>query len=193
MENITIENSDFSQLLPSFMKNDITDMVLAEMVNYVMERIYPRIIKLSIWNQTEHMDEGELDELADYLAISWYWHGAIITQKRQIIKDARKVHRHLGTVWALQYVLKIYIGNVKIVEWPSYNGDYGHFKIEADGLEAINKNIEEFVKIINLLKRTSATLDLISGDLDRVAVNFITGATASIQMIEINNLNEGGA
>ena len=104
MENITIKDADFAKILPEFMKNDITDMALAEMVNFVMEKIYPRIIKLSIWNQLENMDETELDQLADYLSISWYWYGATIEQKRKIIKDDRKVHRHLGTVWALQYV-----------------------------------------------------------------------------------------
>ena len=159
MENITIKDADFAKILPEFMKNDITDMALAEMVNFVMEKIYPRIIKLSIWNQLENMDETELDQLADYLAISWYWYGATIGQKRQIIKDARKVHRHLGTVWALQYVLTIYFGEAKIIEWPDYGGDYGHFKIETYNQEAINEKAEEFLKIVNLLKRTSATLD----------------------------------
>ncbi|MGN9019898.1 phage tail protein [Lachnospiraceae bacterium HCP1S3_A10] len=159
MENITINDADFAKILPEFMKNDITDMALAEMVNFVMEKIYPRIIKLSIWNQLENMDETELDQLADYLAISWYWYGATIEQKRQIIKDARKVHRHLGTVWALQYVLTIYFGEAKIIEWPDYGGDYGHFKIETYNQDAINEKAEEFLKIVNLIKRTSATLD----------------------------------
>lgn len=159
MKNITIKDADFAKILPEFMKNDITDMALAEMVNFAMKKIYPRIIKLSIWNQLENMDETELDQLADYLSVSWYWYGATIGQKRQIIKDARKVHRHLGTVWALQYVLTIYFSEAKIIEWPDYGGDYGHFKIETYNQEAINEKAEEFLKIVNLLKRTSATLD----------------------------------
>lgn len=159
MKNITIKDADFAKILPEFMKNDITDMALAEMVNFAMKKIYPRIIKLSIWNQLENMDETELDQLAGYLSVSWYWYGATIGQKRQLIKDARKVHRHLGTVWALQYVLTIYFGEAKIIEWPDYGGDYGHFKTETYNQEAINEKAEEFLKIVNLLKRTSATLD----------------------------------
>lgn len=167
---ITIENLDFKQLLPSFMGTDVTDMVLAETVNYVIKQIYPQILKLRIWNQLEQMDEGELDNLADYLSISWYWHKATIKQKRMIIKDARKVHRHIGTVWALQYVLNIYFGEAKIIEWPDYGGAYGHFKIETYNQDAINKKAEEFLKIVNIVKRTSATLDEIvvyaSGEMD---------------------------
>lgn len=190
MENITIKDADFAQLLPTFMKNDITNIALSEVVNYAMKRIYPRITKLSIWNQLEQMDESELDQLADYLAISWYWYGATIEQKRQIIKDARKVHRHLGTVWALQYVLTIYFGEAKIMEWPDYGGAYGHFKIESNGLGTLTKTTQNFLDIVCLLKRMSATLDGIMGHLESDLTNRIISTVTSCLMIETSNYTQ---
>lgn len=159
MDNITLENLDFKKLLPEFMKKDITDMVLAEMVNNMMKMAVPDIEKLRIWDKIDELSEKQLDDLADYLNIGWYLYDASVDKKRLIIKSARKVHRHLGTVGAMEYVLSIYFEEAKVINWSKYGGKVRHYKIETYNQDIKTLKEEDFLRIIKKVGRVAAVLD----------------------------------
>lgn len=161
MENICVEDIRVKEILPTFMKNDSSNITLAEVLDEMNYQVMRRARMLSIWNKIDEMEEAELDELANYLDIKWYWYKSDIKKKRQIIKDSKKVHKKLGTVWAIEYVMSIYFDDAAVVEWYEYGGESKHFKIKTYNQEAIGEKAEEFMKILNVITRVGTVLDQI--------------------------------
>lgn len=160
MNNVTLDEVDFVQLLPGWMKEDITDKSLAESINSMMKLFCKRMIILSKWNDEaiDAMSEQYLDFLAYELNITWYLYDAPIDQKKKIVKEARHVHWKLGTKWAVEYVLSIYFKSATVHEWFEYGGKPGHFKVTSGG-EELHRNDETFVRVLNSVKRFSQHFD----------------------------------
>ena len=161
MENITLQNCDFASLMPLWMRSDCTDVSLAESIDLETNKIVKKFKDLSKWNEIENLDEEKLDEIAWDLNISWYRYDATLEMKRNIIKNARRVHRKLGTKWAMEQVLTCYFDESTVLEWWQYGGEPGHFKIQTINTATVNKDAELFLNILDDVKRYSQVLDKI--------------------------------
>ncbi len=159
MENITLANCDFSKLLPLWMREDDTDKSLTESINAVAKDFASRAAGLSKWTDIDNMTEEQLDQMAWELNVSWYQHNANIHKKRDIIKNAKKIHRKLGTKWAMEQVLTIYFEESKVLEWYQYDGTPGHFKIQTYNTATVDSDAERFLAILDDVKRYSQILD----------------------------------
>lgn len=156
-----LENTNFIELLPAFMKNDEACIGLAKGVDKVTSKLAQRIKLLTTWNQIDKMSGDELDLLAEELHISWYDKLAAIEVKRNIIKQSDMVHAKLGTNWAALQVIKEYFGESKIVDWYEYGGQPGHFKIQTLNQSILSSKANAFLQILEKVKRKSAHLDAI--------------------------------
>lgn len=161
MDNITLENCDFKKLLPLWMRLDQTDASLAESMDTTTSEIINKTSMLSKWNDIDELPEERLDELAWELNISWYRYDASLKQKRNIIKNAKRVHRKMGTKWAIEQVLTCYFDESIILEWWQYGGEPGHFKIQTVNTATVNEDAEMFLAILDNVKRYSQVLDAI--------------------------------
>lgn len=159
MENITLANCDFAKLIPLWMREDETDKSLAESINLVSAEYQTKASKLSKWIDLDSMTEEQLDQLAWELNVSWYQYGASINQKREIIKNAKKIHRKLGTKWAMEQVLTVYFDESKVLEWWQYGGTPGHFKIQTYNTATVDEDAERFLAVLDDVKRYSQVLD----------------------------------
>lgn len=159
MNNITINNCDFSKLLPLWMRIDPTDASLASSMDKVTAEISQKIKILSKWDDIDNLPEERLDELAWEMNVSWYRYDATLNQKRTVIKNAKRVHRKLGTKWAMEQVLTCYFDESTILEWWKYDGEPGHFKIQTVNTETVDKDAEMFLAILDDVKRYSQVLD----------------------------------
>lgn len=71
--------------------------------------------------------------LATDLHVDWYDYGYSIDVKRNLIKNAVKVHRTLGTRAAVDTTLYAIFGeNCEIEEWFEYEGEPYTFRVEVD-------------------------------------------------------------
>lgn len=156
-----LENTNFIELLPAFMKNDEACIGLSKGVDKVTSRLAQRIKLLTTWDQIDKMSGAELDLLAEELHISWYDKLAALEVKRNIIKQSDMVHAKLGTNWAAMMVITEYFGESKIIDWFDYGGKPGHFKIQTLNQSILNSKAQEFMNILNIVKRKSAHLDSI--------------------------------
>lgn len=176
MENVTLDKLDFKSLLPSWMQNEKDDASLADSVTLQIPTIAEKIASLSKWDRVNQMEEDELDAMAYELNITWYRYSASLAKKREIVKNARKIHRKLGTKWALEYILTIYFDDAKVLEWFDYNGVEGHFKVETYNTATVDEDAEDFLRILDSVKKYSQILDAIevtdtsSGVIDHVIV-----------------------
>lgn len=178
-----IEDLNFIELLPAFMKEDSADIGLADGVDKISANLARRIKLLTTWNQIDNMTSAELDMLAEELHISWYSKDAAIEVKRNIIKKSDMVHAKLGTNWAAMQVITDYFGESKIIDWYDYGGEPGHFKIQTLNQSILNSKANEFMRILEKVKRKSAHLDMIELVSDGQCDAYVFIATAESEIV----------
>lgn len=115
--NIGIES------LPNSLKNyeNIAELarLAAEKLNEVSENAQ---IFDYIWARIDELPENLLDTLAYDLHIDWYDYGYSIEQKREVIKTSVKVHKKLGTKYAVETALKAAYPNSRVTAWHEEGG-----------------------------------------------------------------------
>ena len=163
MKNVKLKDADFSKLLPSWMREDDVDASLSESVSYYTQDMASSMQALEKWTDDaiEAMSEKYLDLIAYELNITWYLYDADVSQKRDIIKSAKRIHWKIGTKWAIEQVLSIYFTAASVLEWYEYGGAPGHFKISTAYPE-LYINDANFIKVLNSIKRYSQILDEVS-------------------------------
>ncbi len=150
------------KLLPLFMRRDAFNIALCNCIDDMVKELWTKLqAQLRFWDYIDYMTEAQLDECAKELCIHWYRYTATIEKKRDIIKNYKEVKSKLGTVWATEYILGVYFGEATIVEYWEYGGKKKHFKIQTWNTNTVNKDADEFLKIMNKIKRKSSVLDYI--------------------------------
>lgn len=150
---------DFIKLLPQFMQNDSAVRGLAAGVNAVVREAVPSILDLSRWDRIDHLPESILDEMAWEMNLLWYDKGAPLEAKRQVVRDGYKVWATLGTKSAVESVIQAYFGDGNIEEWWQYGGEPGHFRVLSGNPSINNERLNEFLALLEKVKRASAKLD----------------------------------
>ena len=168
MSGMKLSNLDFIRLLPQFMRDDTAVQGLAAGLNEIIPELSQSVRTLSTWDHIDDLSEAELDELAWELNILWYDPTAAIAIKRDLIRNSDKVWQSLGTKWAVENVIQTYFGAGYIEEWFEYGGQPGRFRIVAQNPSLAEETLQEFMNILNKVKRASAKLDGISIVLDGV-------------------------
>lgn len=156
---MNINDMDFIQLIPAFMKEDEAVQGLSEGVNRVTEELAAKIKLFTTWNQIDNMTGAELDMLAEELHISWYDKTASMDVKRELIKNSDLIHAKMGTNWAVQNVIETYFGSGEIQDWYEYGGEPHHFKVSTSNQSVTSEAAEKFLNVLNKVKRKSAFLD----------------------------------
>lgn len=154
-----LKEIETKKLLPQFMQADKANQGLSRGVDIVVKRLEATIRTLSTWDSIDSLNEEELDELAWELNIDWYQDTASIEIKRKLIKDSEETSRRLGTKWAVECIINTYFGNGYIAEWNEYDGEPGHFKVFSANPTITNEKLQEFLNILNKVKRASSHLD----------------------------------
>ena len=154
-----INDMDFIQLMPAFMKEDEAVQGLSEGVNRVTEELADKIKLFSTWNQIDNMTDAELDMLAEELHISWYDKEAVVEVKRGLIKNSDMVHSKMGTNWAVQNVIETYFGSGEIEDWFDYEGEPHHFRVITENQSITAGASDKFLSVLEKVKRKSAFLD----------------------------------
>ena len=149
-------------IIPNFMKDDAAVKALASFIDSCMADISSKVEVVSVWNSIDKLTSEQLDALAQELYIPWYDKKASMDARRKIIKESDLIHATLGTKAAVERVANIYFGESKIVEWFEYDGNPYCFKIETVNQQIKDEKAEEFLKVLEQVKRKSAHLDAIS-------------------------------
>ena len=112
-----------------------------------------------LWGRFDDMDGDLLDILAEDLGLTWYDSDAPAAVKRELLKNSGQVFRRLGTKWAVKNVIGTYFGEGFVKEWFEYEGDPGHFRVYSSNPSVNQERLEEFLSLLERVKRTSAKLD----------------------------------
>ena len=135
MNNSDIYSVDFTRSLPPTLKDDpeinALGWAIAEQLQITARQIRQNIIYARI----DELDEQTLDILAYDLHVDWYDHSYPIEVKRQTIKDSVKIHRRLGTKYAVETALGAVFPGTRVEEWFEYDGDPYTFRVIINATE----------------------------------------------------------
>ena len=114
----------------------------------------------------ECLHVARLNELPEAVIdlLAWQWHvdfykpDLTIEQKKNMVRTSIDVHRHKGTPYAVETVVKAYLKNAVVREWFEFGGDPYTFKIETSGFTASKDSVKELIAAINSVKNTRSHL-----------------------------------
>lgn len=158
--NNTVYDIDFTRLLPEPLKNDETMLALGKSIaNELQENI--RLAKMAIiYPRIDELDESMLDILARDLHVDWYNDAYPVEAKRTVIKSSVRVHKRLGTKFAVITAICDLFPNSEVQEWFEYGGTHHHFRILLDLTNSkAPPRLPEIIKAAKFYKRLSAHLD----------------------------------
>lgn len=158
--NNNANNVDFTRLLPAPLKNDESMLALARSIaSELQENI--RLARLAvIYPHIDELDEHTLDILARDFHVDWYDDTYPIEAKRTVIKSSVRIHKRLGTKFAVVTSIRDIFPNSEVQEWFEYGGTHHHFRIILDLTNAkTTVNYSQILYAAQFYKRLSAHLE----------------------------------
>lgn len=152
---------DLVSTLPLVLSENETFGALAKTAAAQLLAVDRLIERVLIFPRVDVLPEEILDLLAEDMHIDWYDRAADLAVKRVVIKGSVAVHRHLGTRWAVAKVIVDYFGAGAVREWWEYGGEPHHFKIISGNAEMVGEHLEEFLAMLEHVKRKSSWLDAV--------------------------------
>lgn len=135
MNNSDIYSVDFTRSLPPTLKDDPEINALGRAIAEQLQITARKIRQNIIYARIDELDEQTLDILAYDLHVDWYDHSYPIEVKRQTIKDSVKIHRRLGTKYAVETALGAVFPGTRVEEWFEYDGDPYTFRVIINATE----------------------------------------------------------
>ena len=114
---------DFTRSLPPTLKDDPEINALGRAIAGQLQITAQQIRRNIIYARIDELDVQTLDILAYDLHVDWYDHSYPIEVKLQTIKDSVKIHRRLGTKYAVETALGAVFPGTRVEEWFEYGGD----------------------------------------------------------------------
>lgn len=158
--NENILDVDFTRTLPPTLKDDENMLALAKIVAEELQTTV-RLSRLNlIYARIDELEESVLDILAYDLHVDWYLYEYPLAAKRAIIKDSVRVHKRLGTLYAVKKALGSIYPQSEIEEWFDYGGEPFSFRVVLDVTNS--KALAEYFaikKAVDSYKRLTAHMD----------------------------------
>jgi phage tail P2-like protein len=162
MSNYDIRDTDLTRSLPLPLRQDKTELAIAKAVAEQLQITAKLAEKAVIYARIDELDENILDTLAVDMHVDWYYPDAPIETKRKLIKESVKVHKKLGTPWAVEQVVAAYFNESEVTEWFDYGGEPGYFRIFAKNDVPYKEVYEHFIGLLEKVKRKTAWLESIT-------------------------------
>lgn len=167
---MNLKDVDLIKLCPAFMRNDKSNIILANGIDNIFQTWSDNLNRLPVINQLDKLSEAELDQLASDKNIFWYDYKASLSVKRSLIKNAKTVFNRLGTVWAVESVMNDYMPGTELQEWFDYDGERGYFRIVTTNTSVLKTDIQTFLNILQKIKRRSVWLEHIMLKLEQYLI-----------------------
>jgi P2-related tail formation protein len=156
---MTIDNISMIDLIPPYMQDDITVIGLCAAADYIFKTLFSCIKKMDFYKNLDLLSDDDLDYMASTMNILWYKKSDSEDVKINVIRNSDQVFWTLGTVAAVEKVFTDIFGEGETSEWFNYGGDPYHFKMLTYNPDITESDVNEFLKTIKNVKRSSAIFD----------------------------------
>ena len=123
-----ITKDTLMQVLPAPLANDEGMSNLGEAAAMSLAALWQKVSIPIIYPNIDNLPEDLLDILAKDFKVDWYDYNYGIRAKRALIKDAVFVHKHMGTVAAVEKALTDVWPPSSVEEWFEYGGNPYYFR-----------------------------------------------------------------
>lgn len=156
----TIYDSDFTKYLPQPLTHDPKMIALAKAAANEMLTVSGAVENVLIYSRIDDLPEELVDILAYDLHVDWYDYSYPLAAKRALLKSSVRVHKKMGTKYAIEKALSALYPESEVEEWFEYGGEPGHFHIVCDVTDSrITASYSDIVRAVRLYKRLSAHMD----------------------------------
>ena len=156
---ISLKQSNITQVLPKVISSSPEVQALGYTINKQIVKLVESCKQLNIWSAVDFLDSNMLDILAAELRTHYYNESLDTETKRALIKGTIERYKVAGTRAAVEELIGIVFGNGTIQEWFEYDGEPHHFKIATANPITIGEQAEEFLRLLQSIKRESSHLD----------------------------------
>ena len=158
---IDIRNGELADILPiEFLRQP-----QAIAISYALKQAYEMFMASQTMVYVYAFIDGApgfvLDLLAVELRVRYYDAALDLEMKRRLIKSAILVNMRDGTTFAVDTVVATIYRWGEVQEWPEYDGENNHFRIELNANEG-GYDIDALISAILVVKRMSSKLDSIT-------------------------------
>ena len=155
-----IYSTDFSDFLPGALRHDSKMIALARTLTEQLLTVSGSMDNVLIYSRFEELPEDLVDILAYDMHVDWYDYSYPLQVKRDMVKNSVKVHKKMGTKYAMETALGSIWPKSEVEEWFNYGGEPHHFRVVCDVTEdRITASLAQLVKAIRMYKRLSSHLD----------------------------------
>ncbi len=156
----TIYESDFTKYLPQPLTHDPKMIALAKAAANELLEVSGAVEKVLIYSRIDELPEELVDILAYDMHVDWYDFSYPLAAKRDLLKSSVRVHKKMGTKYAIEKALSALYPESEVEEWFEYGGEPGHFHIVCDVTNSrITASYSDIVRAVKLYKRLSAHMD----------------------------------
>ncbi|MCL2636974.1 MAG: phage tail protein I [Oscillospiraceae bacterium] len=124
-----IYNFDFTRTLPPALKENPEMLAIGKVISEAMRENMNLTRNAVIYARIDELPEDILDIIAHDLSVDWYDDSHDIEIKRQVIKDSVRVHKRLGTKFAVETALSAVYPDTFVQEWFEYGGEPYMFRV----------------------------------------------------------------
>lgn len=158
----TIYDSDFTKYLPQPLTHDPKMIALAKAAADELLTVSGAVEKVLIYSRIDELPEELVDILAYDLHVDWYDYSYPLEAKRDLLKSSMRVHKKMGTKYAIEKALSALYPESEVEEWFEYGGEPGHFRIVCGVTNSrITESYSDITQAVKLYKRLSAHMDAI--------------------------------
>ena len=147
------------KLTPQFMRDDDFVRAFCAAADIQFRKLAHEMRSALIYADIGMIPEHILDALAHDLHVDYYNAGDSLEKKRLLVKASGQQHAMKGTVPAVEQLMQILFGDGIVEEWFKYGGQPGRFRVWTSNISATTTHFEEFVAMLQTVKRLSAHLD----------------------------------
>ena len=157
---IKLYDAQMTDALPAIVGRQVWAQAISRTWLELQHRALDAADKSQIYTAIEQLDEPVLDALAVCFKVDWYDTGHSLQTKRDVIANALKVRRTMGTVYAMRTAVETVFPQSEIEEWFDYGGIPSHYQIICNIENAKGGvDVAEITRNAALYKRVIARLD----------------------------------
>ena len=151
---------NFADYLPRPLKHDPKMRAIAEAVTKEALTVSGEIENVLIYSRIDELPEELIDILAYDMHVDWYDYSYPLKVKRDILKGSVRVHKKMGTKYAVEKALGALYPQSEVEEWYQYEGQPHHFHIVCDVTEnRVTASFQDIINAVMMYKRLSSHLD----------------------------------
>ena len=134
--NNDIYSIDFTQIFPTALQHDPKMIALAKGFAAEALKVSGHLNDVLIYSRFDELPEALVDILAYDMHVDWYDYDMPLKVKREVVKNSVRVHKRMGTKYAVETALGSVWPESEVEEWFEYGGEPHHFRIVCDVTES---------------------------------------------------------